>query len=116
MQPRFSHFFEVKVYHRLENTSEYEEIPEIIKVKIASNKDLRSYQVLNGLFGENSTITFFTQDDIEKIKPNDRVLFMSEYKIVSNTGVFLNKNRNLANYIFDDDYIIQNSPKGFSIQ
>ena len=111
----FAHFFEIKIYHRIENSIEYEETPEIIKVKIASNKDIRYYQVLNGLFDENSNVAFQTQDEVN-IKPNDKVYFMNEYKIVTSTGIFLNRNRNLANYIFDDEYILEQAPKGFSIQ
>ena len=115
-QPRFGHFFEVIVYHRIENTIEFEAEAHKIKCRVASNKEKRSYQVLNGLFDENSNIAFFTQDEIDTIKPNDKILFMNEIKLVTSTGVYLNKTRNLCAYNFDDEYIIANAPKGFSIQ
>ena len=115
MQPRFGNTYEIALYKRIENSLEYEEKPIVFKCKIASNKDMRSYQILNGLFNENSTLSLMTQDSVN-IEPNDKVIFLGEVKIVTSVGVFLNKNRMLSQSVFDDEHILANSPKGITLQ
>ncbi len=115
-QPMFAHNDKAVLIKRVKNSSTYEDKPYEFKCRIATKKEVRSYQILNGLYDENVSISLFTQDTLPvEIAPNDKVIFKGQVKIVASTGVYLDKTRNLAQDLFDDDYIIENAPKGIML-
>lgn len=115
MAVRNANYYDILIYHRLENSSEYHTIPTKARVRVANNLEISKYQVLSGAITKLRGVFLYSQDFPKELKNDDRVVFLNREYLVESVGVYLNESNLLGQHRFSNEYIIKKSPKGIKL-
>lgn len=115
MAVRNANYYDILIYHRLDNSSEYSSIPTKARVRIANNLEINKYQALSGAITKLQGVFLYAQEFPKELKNDDRVVFLNREYLVESVGVYLNESNLIGQHRFSTDYIIKKSPKGIKI-
>lgn len=108
-----------QIFKRLSNSAyEYEDKPSItFRGKFANDLEKNQYRIQAGVNGAQDSLFIYSSNlPIKDLKIGDMVLVMGEKRYIQSIGYYYSQNR-IVNYsLFNDDYIMEKSPKGLNVQ
>ena len=108
-----------QIFKRLPNSAyEYETTPSItFRGKVANDYEKNHYRIQSGVNGNQDSLFIYSSNlPIKDLKVGDMVLVMGEKRYIQSIGYYFSQNR-LVNYsLFNEQHIMDKSPKGLNVQ
>lgn len=109
----------IQVFKRVANSAyEYEQVPSLtFKGKIANNIERKQYHIQRGVNGNTDSLFIFSSNmPFKDLKVGDLIVVLGEKHYIQSIGYYINENKIVNMGLFNEDYIIEKSPKGINIQ
>lgn len=108
----------LKRYKRVENSSfQYENAPDIeFKGRPANTVEKKNYRIMKGVHGNTDSVYVLCSNLPADIKPSDQIFFMGKMWLVESVGYYYDSSRVVNAGIMSDEYLMERSPKGITLQ
>lgn len=108
--------YSASIYHRKENSNEYEETPyEEFTYRTANHYEIKSFSVVDGLINSSTGYFIFTNDLKELPRIDDKVILEGREMLVDSFGYYRNYQRLVNARSISQEHLNEMCPKGIRL-